>query len=349
MKDMALPEHQIRTLKEGELITEPGFYQIPLEVHHSQCCSGPSVTSGVLRKMELSSPLDVWTHHALNPNREPQKQSDALRLGRIMAAYIEHGPEGVEDFVRVLPSPPESMTVPEMLERAQQGLAFKKRPPNRPTADQVQNYVTGTATPAAVRAVEYWAEIDQDPREKVSEKEWAMICDMGKVLAADPAAMAVMDGIPEVSMAWKDEITDIWCLARPDTVSFSGMSTDYKKMATMGTPFSERLVDARITQHGYDMQGAFACEGFERLTGNWPMFGIIAQWDQPPHHVIMREIADEDLRMGQFRNHRALRNFRHFLDSGHWPGPGDVTGVYHRPEWLRERLIEEMQIEGKAP
>ena len=120
-------------------------------------------------------------------------------------------------------------------------------------------------------------------------------------------------------------------------------------MTSKNSPFDARLVDRNITQHGYDMQGAFASEGFEQLTGNWPDFGIIAQCGEPPHHVILREIPDEDLRIGQFRNHRALTRFSECLESGHWPGPGDVPGSYMRPEWLRERLLEEMNTAGVAP
>lgn len=320
-------EFPIIDLPEGELISEPGFYRISLDRHHNQPCEGPSVTSGVLRKMELQSPADVWAFHKLNPDRWEREETPALRMGRAMACFIEGGPELLEEEFRVLPA----------------------NKPRRPTIGQLTAYDNGTATDTGAKSVEFWREVEADPRDIVTETEWDLICTMGKVLAQNPAAATVMEGLPEVSMAWKDEATGLWCLARPDTVSFSGLSTDFKKMATRGGAFDDRLVDRRITEHGYDMQGAFACEGFEQLTGNWPMFGIIAQWDQPPHHVIMREIADEDLRMGQFRNHRALRNFRHFLDSGHWPSPGDVTGVYHRPEWQRERLIEEMQIEGKAP
>ena len=320
-------DYEIIDLPEGALITRPGFYRISLYRHHNQPCDGPSVTSGILRKMELSTPADVWAFHKLNPNRWERRETDALRMGRAMACFIEGGPELLEEEFRVLP----------------------ENKPRKPTAAQDTAYNNGSASDAAVRSVEFWRDVADDPRDIITEAEWDLICTMGKVLAADPAAKAVMDGIPEVSMAWKDARTGLWCLARPDTVSFSGLSTDFKKIATQGGPFDARLVDRRITDHGYDMQGAFACEGFEQLTGRWPDFGILAQWSQAPHHVILREIAEEDLRIGQFRNRRALTRFAECLASGHWPGPGEIVGAYHRPEWQRERLIEEMQIEGKAP
>ena len=68
-----------------------------------------------------------------------------------------------------------------------------------------------------------------------------------------------------------------------------------------------------------------------------------------PHHVILREIAEEDLRIAQFRNRRAIDRFHECLTSGHWPGPGEDVGVYQRPDWQRTMLIEQMQIAGTSP
>lgn len=318
----------VRTLSDDEKITEPGFYQMSLERHHGQPCDGVSVTSGVLRKMELATPADVWAFHALNKHRWEPQPSPALRMGRAMAAYVEGG----------------------MVEVCAQFLVLPEDKPRRPTAQQIKAYEEGTATEVGARSVEFWREVESDPRDPLSDDELTMIENMGRVLAADPGAAAVMGGIPEVTMAAWDERTKLWLLARPDTVSFDGSVSDYKKMATQGSVFDHRLVDQRITKHGYDMQMAFACEVFERLTGQWPeIVSIVAQWDQPPHHVILREIAEEDLRFGQFRNRRAMTRFRECLDSGHWPGPGEDVGAYQRPEWQREMLMEQMNTEGKAP
>ncbi|MGL6209703.1 MAG: PD-(D/E)XK nuclease-like domain-containing protein [Paracoccaceae bacterium] len=319
---------EIRTLGLDEQITEPGFYNISLERHHSQPCDGPSVTSGVLRKMELATPADVWAFSQLNPDRWPSNDRPALRLGRAMAAYVEGG----------------------MAEVAKHFLVLPEDKPRRPTPAQIEAFDEGRLTDANRKSVPFWRDADADPRDKLSDADMLMIENMGRALAADPAASAVMGGVPEVTMAWQDEITGLWLLSRPDTVNFDGTVTDYKKINTQGRPFSYRVVDGRITDHGYDMQLAFAAEVFERLTGEWPSSaGIIAQWDQAPHHVILREIAEEDLRIGQWRNRRAIARFAECLASGHWPGPGDDVGAYQRPEWQRTMLMEEMQVAGTAP
>lgn len=319
----------IRTLADDEKITELGFYAISLDRHHSQPCDGPSVTSGVLRAMELHTPADVWAFSLLNPDRWEKPETDALRLGRAMAAYVEGGMEAVAREYLVLP----------------------KDKPNRPTSVQVAAFErNGLWSDAAKAGAEFWAAVDADGRTPLTDTEITMIENMGRALVADPAAAALMEGIPEVTMAWRDDETGLWCLARPDTINLDGTVTDYKKMSAQGRPFSHRLVDARITEHGYDMQLAFAAEAMEVLGIGWPsMAFIIAQSEKPPHHVIMREILEEDLRFGQFRNRRALRRFAECLASGDWPGPGADTAAYHRPDWQREMLLQQMQTEATSP
>lgn len=319
---------EIRTLGPDEKITEPGFYAISLDRHHSQPCDGPSVTSGVLRKMELATPADVWAFHQLNPNRWQKPETKALRLGRAMAAYVEGGMEAVFQHFMVLP----------------------EDKPRRPTPQQIRARDEGRASETAVESITFWEKHDAAPRDQITAADAQMIFDMGRVLAADPGASAAMGGIPEVTMAWQDEATGLWLLSRPDTVSFDGAMTDYKKINTQGRAFNYRVLDSRITEHGYDMQMAFAADVFERLTGDRPdVVGIVGQWDARPHHVIVREISKEDLAIGSWRNRRAIDRFAECLASGHWPGPGDDVGAYQRPEWQRTMLLEEMQMEGTAP
>jgi hypothetical protein len=321
--------YDIRTLAEGDVITEDGFYACTLDQHHNQPCDGPSVTSGVLRKMELATPADVWAFSKLNPDRWPSKDSPALWLGRAMAAYVEDGMDAVNKEFLILP----------------------EDKPRRPSTTQIAAFEkTGAWSDAAAEGAEFWAKIDADPRTPLTDTEITMITDMGAALVKDVGASAAMGGIPEVTMAARDPQTGLWLLARPDTVNFDGTVTDYKKINTQGRPFSYRTLDARITEHGYDMQLAFAAEVFEMLTRQWPgAAGIIGQWDAPPHHVVLREIAEEDLRIGQWRNRRAITRFHECLTSGHWPGPGEDVGAYQRPEWQYKMLVEQMQTAGTAP
>lgn len=318
----------IRTLAPGEKITENGFYAIPLSVHHNQPCDGVSVTSGVLRAMELETPADVWAFHRLNPDRWERKETDALRLGVAMALYVEGGAYRVLEGFQIHP----------------------EDKPRRPTPAQIKAYDEGRASDAAMASVEYWRAVDAEPHAYLDQKEFDLICTMGVVLDRDQLAKNVMTGIPEVTMAWRDEATGIWVLSRPDTINFDGVVTDYKRIAPGAGSFNTYLVDRRIEAGGYDMQIALGCEAMERLTGNWPSAaGIIAQSADAPHHVILRSFDDETLRMAQWRNHRALARFHECLTSNHWPGPGEFVGAYQMNPKLRERLLEEMNMAHAAP
>lgn len=318
----------IRTLADDEKITEPGFYEISLERHHSQPCDGVSVTSGVLRKMELHSPSKVWATHQLNPNRYEENRSDALRLGSAMAAFVEGGIDGLRQHYQVLPD----------------------NRPDRPTRAQFNALKEGRESAKARASIAFWSDVARDPREYVTEAEFEQIAAMGLALARDPAASAVLGGVPEVTMAAYDEATRLWFLARPDNVHFDGAVSDYKRISTQGNPFTTSLVDRRIEQHGYDAQMAFACEVFERLTGIWSdQAGLVFQEDTPPYDVILRPIPEEDLRIGQFLNRHAATRFRECLDMNHWPGPGEHIAPFNRNEKARERLLERMQTAGAAP
>ncbi len=320
--------HEIRTLADGELITEPGFYRISLERHHSQPCDGVSVTSGVLRRMEKHGPSKVWATHLLNPDRYDPKRSDALRLGSAMAAFVEGGLDALHaDF----------QTVPE-------------NAPNRPTKAQLQALKEGRESKTARASIAFWAEVDLDGREVIKEQELELLAAMGLALARDPAAAAVLGGEPEITMAAYDERTKLWFLSRPDNMKFDGTMSDYKKVNTGGRPFNQWFCGMRVEDHEYTMQMGFAADVFERLAGIWSdQVGLVFQEDEPPHDTILMPILDEDLRFGQFLNNRAAMRFRECLDANHWPGPGEVITAFHRDEKRRERILEEMQQENTAP
>lgn len=316
---------QIIDLDQNQRIESPGFYRLPLSRHHAQPCNRVSVTSSILRTLELATPADVWAFHDLNPDRYERDDTDALRLGRAMAALVEGGEAELGRHFACLPDDK----------------------PRRPTAAQIAKYDEGAPTEAGKLSVEFWRKVESDPRDYITQPEWEQIVACGRVLAENHAASMALGGEPEITMAWYDESTDLWVLSRPDNVSFDGLLADYKRTSPMGY-FTPRWCDQQITKYGMDMQIALACEVFENLTGEWPDGGLVFQLPKPPHHVLLRAIDEEVLRLAQWRNQRARRQFRECLDSGHWPGPGEHVGSYVMPDWLFDRLQKERQV-GTAP
>jgi len=317
---------QIIDLPPNEKITKNGFYRMPIKVHHGQPCDGPSVTSSVLRNIEAgASPEDIWTYHALNPDALDRPDSDAMRTGRAMAALLEGGRETLEQEFMIL---------------------REDRPP-RPLESQIEAYKRGNPSDNAIHRIAYWSLVDNDPRSHLEQSEFELLVKMAERLANDPAAV-MLQGEPEITMAWYHEELELWVLSRPDQLELSGMVTDYKKMSPgRGKWFNNYMVDRRIEDYEIHMQMSLAWEAMGVLTGHRPMaVGIVAQSDMPPYSVIARDFDKEILEIGQFQNHRAMRIFSEAYYSGNWWGPGQDVGCYNMRKAKFERLIEEMQTEG---
>lgn len=80
-------------------ITKPGVYDIPIEDYHGNCCVGPSISSSGLRKLLLECPAKYWATSPLNPNRFPEKTSEALDIGRAAHCLALGEPEFNKYFV----------------------------------------------------------------------------------------------------------------------------------------------------------------------------------------------------------------------------------------------------------
>lgn len=312
---------EIHDLESDEIITSPGFYRLPIDRHHGQPCDGPSVTSGQLRNLNTHGPEYVWSFSPLNTDRYERPETDALREGRAMAALVEGGLAELEAHFMVL--------------------AHDR--PNRPTLQQLEAIKAGTATRSAYKAYDYWSKVDADHRTPITETQFETIVAMGKKLADDPIASAALRGLPEITMAWFDEATQLWVLSRPDILTFDGMNTDFKKVGVRDGQLTTLMVDKKIDQFRYDMQLALAVEAMEELGMPRPTTnGLVFQMDTAPYSILPRALSDDDIEIGRFENRRQRRIFRDHLDAGHWPGPGENVGEYRRREAETERYMEEM-------
>ncbi len=319
---------EIINLGRDEKITQPGFYRMPLWQHHSQPCDGVSVTSSVLRTMRKGTPADVWAFHRLNPDRMEQPDRPAWKLGSAIAAFIEGGEDQLRGEFYVLPA----------------------KKPNRPNEKQLIAFKEGRATQAAMEAISFWERVEADPRPKITEADVDRIKALGEVLARDPVAATMLGGEPEITMAWKDPKTGIWCLSRPDNMTFDGTGVDYKSISIMDAYIQPYHIDRRITDHLLFMQMGWADEAFEQITGErMGALGFVFQLTTPPFHVIPRALDDEEVGIGRWMNRQSLDRFAECLASDNWPGPGEHVGAYHMPAKLRERILEEMNTEGEAP
>lgn len=309
---------EIVTLKLDEKITKPGFYRMPLAQHHNQPCDGVSVTSSVLRTLEVGTPADVWAFSLLNPDRSEAPERKALKMGTAMHSWVEGGEDAVRrDFI-ILP----------------------EDAPSRPS-DRLRR----AASPSAetLKRINFWTKVEARQaatgRPVITTADLEDIKARGRALDRDETAKAVIGGEPEITMAWIDDETGLWVLSRLDNMTFDGLLSDFKLVSARGNPFRPGLCHRRISDHCYYMQMALGAESMWRLTGEWPTdCALVFQMEAVPYHCHTVVIGDEELALGVSLNHRALRVFRECLDSGRWPGPGDVISTYTFTEGHRKAL-----------
>ena len=70
---------------DGSTITRPGIYvTLPIQVYHGKVdlCDGPSISNTGLRKIE-KCPEKFWDSSPLNPDSEPEPESNDFRFGRM--------------------------------------------------------------------------------------------------------------------------------------------------------------------------------------------------------------------------------------------------------------------------
>lgn len=306
MKTLPMPE-------DGK-ISQNGVYDIPIETYHSQCCTGPSISSSGLRKL-LRSPAQFWMYSDLNPKRVEEKDNEALILGR--AAH--HLLLGEKDFKKVFIVRPE-----ELYGEKWNG----NRKDCKNWMQDQRDHGLVVLTPGQIETIKGLAGVQ--PWQKNMPN-----CG----LANTPLVMknGALAGAIETSMVWKEGKT--WLKSRPDAIP--GDSNDFTDLKTANSVEEHNLSNG-LAELEYFVQGALVGLGMSRVTGrNMEGFHLVYVDKEPPHPVTVRTLVDEDLIRGERAIFVGLRVFERCLETGQWPGPtadeADARPL-HVPTWARERF-----------
>lgn len=175
------------------LIDKPGIYDLDMDTYHSQCCDGPSISSGGLRKIENESPAHFWCQATgLNPEAIEQPRKAAFEFGKAVHALLF---DDQEEISRLVISPYDSF-------RTNEAKAWKQ-----------EQYDEG--------------------RTIITEDDFSAIKSMHDALAAEAGVPELLTaGEPEKSMIWKDAETGIWLKSRPDRIPTDGVLADLKTCAS---------------------------------------------------------------------------------------------------------------------
>ena len=170
-------------------ITAPGVYELPMDVYHSQCCDGPSVSSSGLRTIENDSLKHFYaTARGLNPDAPEPEHKPSLDFGKAVHALLF---DDADEIARLVTSPYE---------------AFRT---NEAKAWRDEQHEAG--------------------RIIVTDDVLARIRGVHTALVDEPGCAELLTaGKPEQSMIWRDAETGIWLKSRPDRLPSDAVLADLK-------------------------------------------------------------------------------------------------------------------------
>lgn len=180
---------------DGSAIATPGvFSDVPMAVYHRQLTTEPSASRSGLWRLFDQSPAHYFEGSYLNPEAEPQAESEPLLFGR--AAH--HLILGETNFSQ----------------------HFVVRP------DKWDSWRTDAAK-------EWRAEQQLDGLAVLEPKHLDIVRGMARGLAANPVVRAgILSGLIETTLTCRDPETGVWLKIRPDAMpTDSGDFSDFKTTA----------------------------------------------------------------------------------------------------------------------
>lgn len=295
------------------IISAKGAYaDIPDHQYHGNpaLLPGPSLSASGAKVLLEQSPAHFFHQSAMNPDRE-QKDADHFATGRAAHALLLLGGDWERAF----------HVLPEGFSRAK----TKQFAEEIAAADFAKSKGKTLIKAADMALVKRIAE---------------------QISGNADARNALLRGVPEMTLAWQDDLTGVWLRARPDFLPQSCIDgadvrivTDLKVMAS--THCSPRGFSKAIDNFGYHIAAAHYSEGIRQIYGKAPthfMFVVIEK--QPPHTVSTYWLENEDILRGHSMMRQAINVFAECLKRNHWPGYTTRPTPIGLPIYARMRVDE---------
>lgn len=308
-----------KTWKPGDKITEPGIYaDLPIEVYHSQCCDGPSISSTGIRRL-LRSPAEFWKHSDLNPNRVEEPEKEAFILGRASHFLLL----GESDFAKhfVVSKYPTFAT-------------------NEAKAWKLAETEAGRTVLTAKQI------------EKIKGMAGLMSWQKGMTncgLANTPLVKqgGALSGEIERSLIFK--VGGVWVKSRPDSIPNDNDIVDLKTISPHGADgMSDRALSMAVFDRSYHIQGAIVGMGMKDvLARQMESFNMVFVDTGNVHAVAIKALEEADIILGERGVFAAIEVFKRCLESGTWPGPTARQTDAQRlsiPGWGREQIDRNLEL-----
>ena len=159
----------------------------------------------------------------------------------------------------------------------------------------------------------------------LTQRQWDAVAGMADAFKNTPCTIAkdlLTEGTPELSIWFKDPITNLLCKIRPDFLRDEDVIVDIKSTKN-GSPegfFWE------IKRWGYNYQAAFYMKGLglayaaAGVTRRPKTFIIIAIENFPPHEIAVYIIPEDMITEAQIQINANLEKYAECLKKDIWPG-----------------------------
>jgi PDDEXK-like domain of unknown function (DUF3799) len=319
---------------------------LPLDVYHSQCCIGPSVSSSNLRrvlKCNGGSPAHFFCEWSGNPNRVEPEDKPHFTLGRAVHHLMLGEPNFASEFVIRPLEVPDRKTgeLKPWQSNRLECRAWMSEDYGDIPRDHKGNYI-----------IDWLRANSRRGRAVLTAGDIENIRGMAQALGRDPLVQSgLLRGEIERSFIWQDRETGLWCKARPDAVpTESGDFADLKTTASVQYNDLARSV----RDYAYHQQAALVAEGAKACAGiDLASFSFVFIEKTPPHCVCVLHLKPNDIAIGHRQNRAARQLIAACLRTKRWPGPneGHIVSVelgdnYH--ERAEADIAEVKDIEQQA-
>jgi len=156
------------------------------------------------------------------------------------------------------------------------------------------------------------------------------------VMAHKSAAPILAGGVAEASFVWTDEVTGASLKARLDKVLKSGRVVDIKTCEDARPDAVMRT----IWNYRYDVQGAQYMEAHRATHGvaDMPPFTLIMIEKAAPHGLMVYEMDDLSLEVGEMSRRSAINTYAACIESGSWPAYDEGIQSISLPAWAAKDM-----------
>lgn len=150
------------------------------------------------------------------------------------------------------------------------------------------------------------------------------------VLAHPIAGRMILDGVPELTVRWRDPETGLPCKLRTDYyVADLGMAVDLKSTEDAGPKAFARS----IAEYGYHLQNAHYANGFDVIGAPLAHFVFVAVEKAPPYGVAVYSLDVGSLERGHARVRALSRSIADCVATNHWPCYPETIQQIELPPW----------------